>query len=90
MDKDKILEYIFSNAQQQSMEEEIITAIEDAVSQIEFARNFFENACEPKLVDYAIYLEEAAKARYEFLLSEAKRRKIRVKQHNILIEARAI
>ncbi|HCW03880.1 MAG TPA: DUF2508 domain-containing protein [Clostridium sp.] len=72
------------------MEEEIITAIEDAVSQIEFARNFFENACEPKLVDYAIYLEEAAKARYEFLLSEAKRRNIRVRQHNILVEARAI
>jgi hypothetical protein len=90
MDKDKILEYIFSNAQQHSNEDAIITAIEDAVNQIEFARNFFENVCEPKLVDYAIYLEEAAKARYEFLLSEAKRRKIRVKQHNILIEARAI
>lgn len=50
----------------------------------------FENVCEPKLVDYAIYLEEAAKARYEFLLSEAKRRNIKVKQHNILVEARAI
>ncbi len=90
MDKDKILEYIFNNAQQNNKEDEIITAIEDAVNQIEFARNFFENVCEPKLVDYAIYLEEAAKARYEFLLSEAKRRNIKVKQHNILVEARAI
>lgn len=40
MDKDKILEYIFNNAQQNNKEDEIITAIEDAVNQIEFARNF--------------------------------------------------
>lgn len=89
MDKDKILEYIFNNGQQDNKEEEIITAIEDAVNQIEFARSFFENVCEPKLVDYAIFLEEAAKARYEFLLSEAKKRNIKVKQHSILA-ARAI
>ncbi|NLZ49695.1 MAG: YaaL family protein [Clostridiales bacterium] len=87
MDKQKIIEYIFNNAQKEDNEEEIITAIEDAVNQIELARNFFENVSEPKLVDYAIYLEEAAKARYEFLLSEAKRRNIRVKQHNIIVEA---
>ncbi|EPS47130.1 YaaL family protein [Clostridium botulinum] len=38
----------------------------------------FENASDPKLIDYAIYMEEALKAKYIYLLKEAKEEGIKV------------
>lgn len=88
MNKDKILEYVINGMDSSKQETQLLVAIEDAVRQINIAREYFETVSEPKLIDYAIYLEQAAKSRYEFLLSEAKRLNIRTQHENILLEAR--
>lgn len=61
----------------------ILDAIDDAKKQWEAAELYFESATEPKLVDYAIFMEQAAKIRLAYLLEEAKKRGIKV-QGNIL------
>lgn len=58
---------------------ELIEAIEEAREKIEEARQFFNNVSEPKLVEYAIYTENAAQARYGYLLNQAKTRGVKVK-----------
>lgn len=88
MNKDKILEYVISGMDNSKQEAQLLRAIEDAVQQINIARDYFETVSEPKLIDYAIYLEQAARARYEFLLAEAKRLNIRNQHENILLETR--
>ncbi|MDP4089227.1 MAG: YaaL family protein [Bacillota bacterium] len=90
MDKDKVLEYVISGMDGAKQEEQILMAIEDAVEQIRLARDFFDYVSEPKLIDYAIYLEEAAKARYEFLISEAKRLNIKTQHDRLLMEPRVV
>lgn len=52
--------------------EGIIDAIENARIELETARKFFESANDPLLVDYAIFLEHAAKSKYAYFLSRAK------------------
>lgn len=90
MDKEKILEYLITGMDSHKQEEQLLLAIEDAVEQIRIARDFFDNVNEPKLIDYAIYLEEAAKARYEFLISEAKRLNIKTQHGRVLVEPDAV
>lgn len=88
MDKDKILEYVVNSMDSSGQELQLLMAIEDAVNQINIAREFFETVSEPKLIDYAIYMEQAAKARYEFLLTEAKRLNLKTRHENILAEVK--
>lgn len=88
MDKDKILEYVFNSIDGPKQEMQLLMAIDDAVKQIQMARDFFETVSEPKLVDYAIYMEQAARARYEYLLAEAKKLKIKTQHENIFPEAK--
>jgi hypothetical protein len=52
--------------------EVIINAIENARIELETAREFFEGANNPLLVDYAIFNEHAAKSKYAYFLSIAK------------------
>ena len=49
--------------------EEVHTAREEWVA----AQSYFENVCDPELVDYAIYKQEAAKRKYIYLLSLARK-----------------
>ncbi len=51
----------------------ILNAISSTLKELECTRNLFEYTNEPKLVEMAIYLEEALKAKYSYLLDEAKR-----------------
>ncbi|MDT8719560.1 YaaL family protein [Clostridium sp. 19966] len=74
-----------------SMEEnELIKAIEDSINEIEAARSFFNSVSDSKLIDYAIFTEQAATARYSYLISEAKRLNIKTKHIDILKEISAI
>lgn len=59
-------------------EKKIIACIIEAVEEIERARAYFQMVNDPRLVDYAIYMEEAAKAKYTYLLNEAKDKKIKI------------
>ncbi|AJD30904.1 YaaL family protein [Clostridium sporogenes] len=56
----------------------LLESIDSVVSEINNIRRLFENASDPKLIDYAIYMEEALKAKYIYLLKEAKEKGIKV------------
>lgn len=61
----------------------IIAAIEEARKELQICRDYFEIVNEPTLVDYAIYREAAAKSKYIYLLTEAKKLNIKVDGFNI-------
>lgn len=65
--------------------ESIINAIENARVELELAREFFECANDPLLVDYAIFLEQAAKSKYAYFLSVAKQNGITAGKYSIKI-----
>ncbi|KAJ50804.1 putative outer membrane protein [Clostridium tetanomorphum] len=67
-------------------EKKIIESIIEAMQEIERARTYFQMVKDPRLVDYAIYMEEAAKAKYMYLLSEAKNKKIKIQYKYMLQE----
>lgn len=55
----------------------ILKSIDETLMEIECIRNSFDNVSDPRLIEMAIYNEKAAKARYCYLISEAKRLGIR-------------
>lgn len=66
-------------------EKKIIASIIESMEEIERARCYFQMVKDPRLVDYAIYMEEAAKAKYMYLLNEAKNKKIKI-QYKYMLE----
>lgn len=51
---------------------DLYISLENAKKEWEEAKNIFENASEPDLVDYAIYNIEAAERKYVYLLRKIK------------------
>lgn len=78
MEKDVIIDLFGNNANLTSCEKNIIDAIEEANMEMNRAREMFELVSDPKLVDYAIYMEEAAKAKLAYLLEQARKYDIKV------------
>lgn len=90
MNKNNVLKLVVNKIDLQKGKEELIRDIEKAIIEMEIARAYFESVSDSKLIDYAIYMEEAAKARYAYLLSEAKRLNIRNTNYYISKEMRII
>lgn len=65
---------INSNLSRQGLIEEI----EEARKELQQCMEYFELVDQPILIDYAIYREAAAKARYVFLLAEARKLNIKI------------
>lgn len=64
----------FKEAMARTLESQALRAeIEQSRSCIESARNHFEQAVEPTLIDCYIYELNAAQLRYQFLLRQFKR-----------------
>ena len=64
----------------------LLKAIEQAVEDLNSARIFFENANDPRLVDVAIYQEEAARAKYGYLIYQAKQKGLKAETKYCLLE----
>lgn len=56
----------------------IIKSVEETKCEIERLRNNFDFISDPKLIESLIYKERDAMARYEYLLGQAKEKRIRV------------
>lgn len=82
MNKKNIIQYITGIKENEGLD--IVDAIEDAKAELEAARSTFDNVQDSKLIELAIYAEEVALKRYEYLLSLAKERDIRVSNEYIL------
>lgn len=83
MNKKHILESVVNKNKPSIEDLEMIRAIEEAKGDWERAALFFDVVDEPALVDYAIYLQQAARTRYTYLLQKAKERKIKVAHYNM-------
>ncbi len=74
----KIILYIsslFKKKKEGSVSEEkkkLLSEIEEALSDLRYARKCFEEAHEPEMIEACIYEIKSAEARYSFLLRKAK------------------
>lgn len=90
MDKGAILDYLFKKLKYTEEQKELVKAIEEARDELNNTRLYFESVKDPQLVDYAIYKEQAAKARFAFLLKQAKKSGIKIDASFMLDELEVI
>lgn len=77
MNKKAILDFILLKYEDDDkISKEIIEDIKKTVMEIEIAQAMFNSVSDPKLVEAAIYREEAAKRKFEYLISIAKEKRI--------------
>lgn len=90
MNKFAIIEFISKNIKYTEEEKELIKAIEEARAELYRTRQYFEMVNDPQLVDYAIYMEQAAKSRFVYLLKQAKESGIKLNNKFLQSEADAV
>ena len=78
MDRSKIIEMILNNKRYTKDEKEIIAGIQEAMLELEVAKNSFDNVSDKNLIDVCIHKEDEAKSKYVFYLSQAKKKNIKV------------
>lgn len=86
MSKKNIVDNVTKNIKLSIEDKEIINAIEMAKIEWENAERYFQFVKEPEMVDYAIYLQNAASVRYMHLLRMAKDKKISSSYYNYMKE----
>lgn len=84
MNKNFIVDFIMKSIDYSNEKEEMIKAIEAAKLEMEVANLAFQHVENPKLIEATIYSEQAAIARYEYLISQAKEKGIKVDYGYIL------
>lgn len=73
MNKRKILNFILSRYEyEDTLDEELLLSIREAVEELEVAECMFNYVSDPKLIEAAIYRQDAAKKKFEYLLAIAK------------------
>ncbi|MGG7214612.1 DUF2508 family protein [Clostridium nigeriense] len=82
MDINTILDFLMKSMDKNKneySEEDIVllTNIEETIKEMEVARSLFNSVSDPKLIELAIHAEDAAKTRYDYLISMAKSRDLR-------------
>lgn len=77
MDKKTILDFILLRYENDDkVSREILDEIRATVMEMEIAQAMFNSVSDPKLIEAAIYREEAAKRKFEYLISMAKAKNI--------------
>lgn len=84
MDKKKIFEYILDKADELDINQQLIEDMEIAKMEIDVARSMFNNVNDSTLIEVAIYSEDVARKRYDYLLSIAREKGISVSEDYIL------
>ncbi|MCQ2969153.1 MAG: YaaL family protein [Clostridium sp.] len=80
MNKGKILNFILARYEyEDTLDDNLLECIRQTIEEIEVAECMFNYASDPKLIEAAIYREDAAKKRFEYLLSLAKEKQINKK-----------
>lgn len=73
MNKKAILDFILIKYEKdENVDKEILKDIKATVTEIEVAQAMFNSVSDPKLVEAAIYREQAAKQRFDYLIKIAK------------------
>lgn len=80
MNKGIISDVVMSKIDYKSKEDkELIQCIEETKLEMDVARAMFDFVSDPKLIEVAIFSEEVAKRRYDYLITIAKQRGINKK-----------
>ena len=69
------------NKTETNEDKELAQCVIEAYEEWQSAENFFHSVSDPDLIDHAIYKLEATKARYVYLLKQAKAEGIRIEPH---------
>ena len=82
MDKRVILDLLMQSAERNRTEYseddlELLSAIKDAITEMEVARSLFDSVSDPQLIELAIHAEDVAKTRYNYLITMAKKRELK-------------
>lgn len=82
MNKIAILDLLFKNVEKKKIEYSdediaILNDIEETIKEMEVARALFNSVSDSKLIELAIHEEDAARTRYDYLISIAKSRDLR-------------
>ena len=72
MNKKKIVEYLIDKTDSSNAYTKLLEDIEIAKIEINVARSMFNNVNDDKLIEVAIYSENVARTRYDYLLSIAR------------------
>ncbi|MCI1945918.1 DUF2508 family protein [Clostridium luticellarii] len=84
MNKYNIAKYlIMKNSKYTLQQKKLLNDIEKAREELERCRIYFDFVKDPHLVDYAIYMEEAAKSKYMYLLNKVKKDGLKVKYEDV-------
>ncbi|MFL0197040.1 DUF2508 family protein [Clostridium sp. WILCCON 0269] len=84
MNKYSIVKHLLmKNSKYTPKQKKLLKDIEKAREELERCRIYFDAVKDPHLVDYAIYMEEATKARYMYLLNEMKKSRIELDDKNV-------
>ena len=78
MNKKNIVEYLLYKTDNPKVYAKLLEDMEIAKMEINAARSMFNNVNDDKLIEVAIYSENVARKRYDYLLSIARKRGIRV------------
>ena len=78
MNKKNIVEHLMDTTSNPNMHLKLIEDMEIAKMEIKVARSMFNNVNDDKLIELAIYSENVARTRYEYLLAIARERGISV------------
>lgn len=80
MNKKKILDLVLARYKyEDTLDDEILKSIREAVLELEVAQCIFNSVSDPKLIEAAIYREDAAKKKFEYLLAIAKEKHLKKK-----------
>lgn len=84
MTKYSVVEYLLTKVSKYTpKQKKLLRDIEMARQELERCRTYFDSVKNPYLVDYAIYMEEAAKAKYMYLLNEMRGNNTKVKYKSV-------
>lgn len=72
MNRKKILSQLFNSTNSYEIYENLLDEMEEAKKEINAARSMFDNVSDATLIEVAIYSENVARKRYDYLLSIAR------------------
>ena len=78
MNKNRILGYILDKTEVIDVNQQLIEDMEIAKMEMDVARSMFNNVNDSALIEVAIYSEDVARKRYDYLLSIAREKGISV------------
>lgn len=78
--------FLFKSNSNKKEQNKIVDEIKETILEMEVAESMFNTVNDPKLIDAAIYRDKAAKKRFDYLISIAKKEYSEDKYNNELQE----